>query len=160
MSEKLVIKTFRKTKISFIIFRFFTVYGPYGRPDMFIHKFLNNIKNNKSIKLHNNGLNYRDFTFVEDVVKILHLSIFKNLSNRIFNICRSKPILTNELVKLITNKFTNRLPKIIKTGFVKGEMFKTHGSNKFLLKNFGRFSFTDIKLGIKITIQEFKKNDF
>ena len=52
-AEKLIFKTFKKSKTNFIVFRFFTVYGPFGRPDMFIHKFLNAIKNNKEIKLYN-----------------------------------------------------------------------------------------------------------
>lgn len=160
MSEKLVLKNFKKTKTKFIIFRFFTVYGPYGRPDMFIHKFLNKIKKKESIKLHNFGLNFRDFTFVGDVVKIIHLSVIKKLSNKIFNICRSKPILTNKLVEMIEKKFPNKSSKLIKKGFVKGEMLKTHGSNELLLKNIGRLSFTDIKVGIDITIREFKKNNF
>ena len=159
-SEKLVIKSFTKSKINYIIFRFFTVYGPFGRPDMFIHKFLNKIKKNQLIKLHNDGLNYRDFTFVGDVVKILYLSIIKKINNKIINICRSKPIITNKLVELIIKNYSINLPKIKKTGFVKGEMLKTHGSNKFLKKNFGNIIFTDIKKGISITINSFKKNNF
>ena len=106
------------------------------------------------------GLNFRDFTFVGDVVKIIYLSVIKKLSNKIFNICRSKPILTNKLVEMIEKKFPNKSSKLIKKGFVKGEMLKTHGSNELLLKNIGRLSFTDIKVGIDITIREFKKNNF
>ena len=64
-SEEIVKKIF-KNRIDFIIFRFFTVYGPFGRPDMFIHKLLNSIEKKKIIQLYNAGLNYRDFTFVED----------------------------------------------------------------------------------------------
>ena len=60
-----------------MIFRFFTVYGPLGRPDMFIHKFLNSIKNKNKIFLHNNGLNYRDFTYIDDLIKILILTLKK-----------------------------------------------------------------------------------
>ena len=160
LSEKLVINKFKMTNIKFTIFRFFTVYGPYGRPDMFIHKFLNKIKKKQSIKLHNHGLNYRDFTFVGDVVKIIHFSIIKKLKNNILNICRSKPIITNQLVKMIIKKFPNKFLKIVKTDFVKGEMLKTHGSNRLLQKNIGKISFTDIKIGIDITIKQFKKNKF
>ena len=164
-STKLSGETLAKTILSsqntnLIITRFFTVYGPYGRPDMFIHKFLNKIKKKQSIKLHNHGLNYRDFTFVGDVVKIIHFSIIKKLKNNILNICRSKPIITNQLVKMIIKKFPNKFLKIVKTDFVKGEMLKTHGSNKLLQKNIGKISFTDIKIGIDITIREFKKNKF
>ena len=155
-SEELV-KKFFKGKIDYIIFRFFTVYGPIGRPDMFIHKFLNSIKNNKLIKLYNEGLNFRDFTYVDDVVKILANSILKNMKFDLYNICRSKPILTNQLVKLISTYFKSKAIKIKKISFVKGEMLKTHGSNVKLKKEFGNLKFTDIKTGLKKTIKHFKK---
>ena len=70
--------------------RFFTVYGPYGRPDMFIPKIINKIKNNKTLELYNNGNHFRDFTFVEDVSKIILQIINKfdhNSNYRIFNMC-------------------------------------------------------------------------
>ena len=155
-SEEIVSKTFTKSNINYIIFRFFTIYGPYGRPDMFIHKFLNALKNKKAIKLHNNGLNFRDFTFVNDVVKVLGKSIDKN-NNRIINICRSKPILTNDLVKIILKNYPEKKIKLKKTKFVKGEMYKTHGSNQKLKKYFGKIKFTDLSKGIKNTIKIYKK---
>ena len=48
--------------------RFFTVYGPYGRPDMSLYKFTNNIVNNKKILLYNKGNHERDFTYIEDLI--------------------------------------------------------------------------------------------
>ena len=48
--------------------RFFTVYGPWGRPDMALYKFTENIKNGKPINLHNNGDHIRDFTYIDDIV--------------------------------------------------------------------------------------------
>ena len=155
-SEELV-KNFFKGKIDYVIFRFFTVYGPIGRPDMFIHKFLNSIKSNRLIKLYNGGLNFRDFTYVDDVVKILANSIFKNLKFDLYNICRSKPILTNQLVKHISTYFKSKEIKIKKISFVKGEMLKTHGSNVKLKKEFGNLKFTDIETGLNNTIKHFKK---
>ena len=156
-SEKIVLKFFRKTDTNFIIFRFFTVYGPLGRPDMFVHKFLNSIKKGKTIRLYNYGLNFRDFTFVKDVAKILYLSIKKNLNNKIYNICRSNPIITINLVQMITNLYKVKKIKIEKTKFIKGEMLKTHGCNKKLKKDFGNIKFTDIKIGLKNTIKKYKK---
>lgn len=48
--------------------RFFTVYGPYGRPDMALFKFTKNIIENKSIDVFNHGNHKRDFTFIDDIV--------------------------------------------------------------------------------------------
>ena len=142
------------------MFRFFTVYGPLGRPDMFIHKFLNSMKLNKKILLYNNGLNFRDFTYIDDVVKILKLSSKKMPGNKILNICRSKPIQTLKLVKLITKIYGKKKVKIFNTGFVRGEMLKTHGSNKLLKKNFKKLRFIDISYGLRKTIKFFKVYGF
>ena len=48
--------------------RFFTVYGPWGRPDMALFKFANKISNNEKIQVYNNGNHSRDFTYVDDIV--------------------------------------------------------------------------------------------
>jgi UDP-glucuronate 4-epimerase len=51
------------------MFRFFTVYGPWGRPDMAYFKFVRNIVEGKAIDIYNNGEMWRDFTYVEDLVR-------------------------------------------------------------------------------------------
>jgi UDP-glucuronate 4-epimerase len=62
-------------KIPTTMFRFFTVYGPWGRPDMAYFKFVEAIINNRPIDIYNNGEMYRDFTYVEDLVRGIHLLI-------------------------------------------------------------------------------------
>jgi len=155
--EQIVKKIFNKSDTEYMIYRFFTVYGPLGRPDMFIHKFLNSIKKNKKILLHNNGMNFRDFTYVDDLIKILILTMKKIPTNKVLNICRSKPIKTTYLVNLINKIYGNNINKIVNTGFVKGEMLKTHGSNNMLKKNFKNLKFTNLHLGLKKTIAAYKK---
>ncbi len=55
-------------KIPTTMFRFFTVYGPWGRPDMALFKFVSAILNDKPIDIYNNGDMYRDFTYIDDLV--------------------------------------------------------------------------------------------
>ena len=62
-------------KIPTTIFRFFTVYGPWGRPDMAYFKFVSAILNNKPIEIYNNGNMYRDFTYIDDLVRGIRLLI-------------------------------------------------------------------------------------
>ena len=155
--EEIIKKKFNNSDTEYMIYRFFTVFGPLGRPDMFIHKFLNSIKKNKRILLHNNGMNYRDFTYVDDLVRILILTMKKIPNDKILNICRSKPIKTTHLVNLINKIYGNNRNKIINTGFVKGEMLKTHGSNSLLKKNFVNLKFTDLVFGLKKTVEAYKK---
>jgi UDP-glucuronate 4-epimerase len=57
------------------MFRFFTVYGPWGRPDMALYKFVDAIINNQPIEVYNNGEMYRDFTYVKDLVRGIRLLI-------------------------------------------------------------------------------------
>lgn len=57
------------------MFRFFTVYGPWGRPDMALFKFTKGILNGEPIDIYNNGEMYRDFTYVTDLVRAIRLLI-------------------------------------------------------------------------------------
>ena len=57
------------------MFRFFTVYGPYGRPDMALFKFTKGIKDGTPIDIYNHGEMWRDFTYVEDLVRGIRLLI-------------------------------------------------------------------------------------
>ena len=57
------------------MFRFFTVYGPWGRPDMAYFKFVDAILNDRPIDIYNHGEMYRDFTYVEDLVRGIRLLI-------------------------------------------------------------------------------------
>ena len=57
------------------MFRFFTVYGPWGRPDMALFKFTKGILDGTPIDIYNNGEMYRDFTFVTDLVRGIRLLI-------------------------------------------------------------------------------------
>ena len=82
------------SKMSIIGLRFFTVYGTHGRPDMFIFKYLKSQICDKKFELYNHGKNFRDYTHVDDVVKIIDKLRIKKLRKKfdIFNICSSKPI--------------------------------------------------------------------
>jgi len=57
------------------MFRFFTVYGPWGRPDLSLFKFVRSILEGQPIDVYNHGHMYRDFTYVDDLVRAIHLLI-------------------------------------------------------------------------------------
>jgi len=155
--EKNIRKKFHKSSHSTKIIRPFTVYGPYGRPDMLILKMLTLIKKRKKINIFNHGKHLRDFTYVADVVKIIYqLSNIKNKDIKTFNICASNPIEIKKVVKLfeiLLNKkiMVNNLPKR------RGEMKITYGSNKHLLKFINFKKFKPFKDGLKETINWYKK---
>ena len=55
------------------VFRFFTVYGPWGRPDLALFKFVRAMTKGERIDIYNNGEMYRDFTYIDDLVKSIRL---------------------------------------------------------------------------------------
>tara|TARA_X000000950_G_scaffold129950_1_gene162350 strand:+ start:242 stop:1252 length:1011 start_codon:yes stop_codon:yes gene_type:complete len=136
--------------------RFFTVYGPWGRPDMAIFKFVDAILNDKPIDIYNKGEMYRDFTYVDDVVKGIRLlidvipissenkkilrddSLSKIAPYREVNIGNSNRVklldLTNTIEEVTGKKFIRNYVPI-----QKGDVVSTM-ANSSLLKNLTGFS--------------------
>lgn len=88
--------------------RFFTVYGPWGRPDMAYFKFVDAISNNKSIDVYNHGKMQRDFTYIDDVVegiiRVLHQP--PNLDTttppyKLYNIGNNQPVTLMRFIEVI-----------------------------------------------------------
>ena len=89
--------------------RFFTVYGPRGRPDMAPHKFLDSIMNEKIIQKFGDGKSYRDYTYISDIIEgiIGAINNKKNIKCDIYNLGNSEPITLNTFIK-ICEKITNK----------------------------------------------------
>ena len=79
--------------------RYFTVYGPWGRPDMAMYIFAENISKGKSIPVFNNGNMKRDFTFINDIVSGTKSAIEKNYHCEVFNLGNNK---SENLMEMIT----------------------------------------------------------
>ncbi len=159
MNEKIAEIYNKNFNFNMIGLRLFTVYGPYGRPDMFIPKIIKNIKLNKSINLYNKGKHIRDFTYVEDVSEIIfklyEKIISKKFENEIFNICGGSKISLMKLIHL-AEKITKNKIKIKLKSFQRGDMYKTYGNNNRLIKNINKYKFTFFENGLYKTI----KTDF
>lgn len=125
----------------YIGLRFFTVFGEWGRPDMLILKFLKTAQDKKVFYLNNSGKHWRDFTYIDDVVKNLEKLLTKNFKrNTIINICSSRPIYIKNLIDYLCKKTNFFNIKKIKQNKI--EAIKTHGENKKLknITNFKKFS--------------------
>tara|TARA_B100000287_G_C20581884_1_gene760679 strand:- start:183 stop:1136 length:954 start_codon:yes stop_codon:yes gene_type:complete len=83
--------------------RFFTCYGPWGRPDMAIFIFSKNIINGEPIELYNYGNMERDFTYVDDVIMGIRSSIDNNYDHEIFNLGNNKSENVKSVIKIIEN---------------------------------------------------------
>jgi len=104
-SSKMSMEIFAKTyyqlyNLPNIGLRFFTVYGPRGRPDMAPYKFLNSIKSETKFKKFGDGTTSRDYTYIDDIVDgiIGALENKSNLTSEIFNLGNSTPITLNEFI--------------------------------------------------------------
>ncbi len=144
--------------INAIGLRFFTVYGEWGRPDMFYSKAIESAFKKKKLFINNYGNHSRDFTYIQDVNKILfNLMIMKKkpIHGNVINICSNKPINILKIVKII-EKYSMKV-NLVKRKIQLADVLKTHGSNYRIVKFKLLKKFTDFDQGINNTIQWYKK---
>ena len=160
-SMEVIAYTYSKNfKLPITCLRFFTVYGPFGRPDMSLFKFTDAIKKNKTVELYNYGNHVRDFTFINDSVDMV-LKLIKKPSNKIvpfeiLNLANSKPIKLSHYI-LLLEKILKQKAKLKKIPLQKGDVFKTHGSNLNILKKIGKIKPVKIDEGLRFFVEWYKK---
>ncbi len=88
-------------RLNFTAVRFFTVYGPRGRPDMMAYMVADNIFFGKQVPIYNGGQMHRDWTFVEDIVQGVVAAVDRPLGFEIINLGRGEPVLLADFVHLI-----------------------------------------------------------
>ena len=93
---------------NFTALRFFTVYGPRGRPDMMAYKVLDNIFQGTEVPLYNNGQMHRDWTHVDDIVDGVVAAADRPLGYEIINLGRGQPTLLADFVRLIEEQAGQR----------------------------------------------------
>ena len=161
-------------KLPITMFRFFTVYGPWGRPDMALFKFTKNILLGKPIDVYNKGKMARDFTYISDLVNAIFLLTSKipmevqkrkdiivndSISNvapfRIVNIGNSKPVsllfFINELEKVLGLEAKKNL-----LAMQDGDVYKTHSNVDLLERLIGIQEKTTIRVGITEFVKWYK----
>lgn len=136
--------------------RFFTVYGPYGRPDMAYFSFTNKIVNGETIQIYNNGDLERDFTYIDDIVcaieKLIELPFDQGDENtkpyRLFNIGNNKPV---KLMHFI-NTLETHLGIDAKKEYLpmqKGDVYRTYADISALENRINFKPSTSIEEGLK-----------
>jgi UDP-glucuronate 4-epimerase len=128
--------------------RFFTVYGPYGRPDMACFKFADKIINGETIDIYNQGDMKRDFTYVEDIVDGVVSAIDHPFPYEIFNLARSETVNLMEFIKILEEK----LGETAKKNFMPlqaGDVYETSGDITKARRMLGYNPKTSIAEGVK-----------
>jgi len=146
--------------------RFFTVYGPWGRPDMALFKFTKNILAGEEINVFNNGNHHRDFTYIDDIVD----GILKAFNSppapdinwdsynpvpdssfapfKIYNIGNGKPITLMKYIELI-EKYLNKKAKIKYLPLQPGDVVNTASNITSISANLEYKPLIDVSVGVK-----------
>lgn len=134
--------------------RFFTVYGPYGRPDMAYFKFTNKIMKGEPIQIYNNGDMYRDFTYVDDIVQgIVNLlehppaADFQGAQYKVYNIGNNKPEKLMHFIEVL-ERVLGREAKKEFLPMQAGDVYQTYADVDDLMKDFGFKPETSIEDGL------------
>jgi len=152
--------------IQMVGLRFFTVYGPYGRPDMAIYKFTDKILKGEAIDVYNKGNMYRDFTYVEDIVdgiytalRVLNECVFlndeKNPPHEIYNLGCGNPRKLIDFVRLI-EKECGKKAKINFLPMQPGDVLKTSADIKKARNNLNYWPATELEEGIEEFVKWFR----
>lgn len=104
-TDELIAYTYHNLyNINFTGLRFFTVYGPWGRPDMAYFKFTQAILAGKPIDVHNYGNMKRDFTFIDDIITGVVQALNYPFSHEIMNLGNSNPVSLKYFIKIIEDE--------------------------------------------------------
>ncbi|MDC6389779.1 NAD-dependent epimerase [Maribacter sp. PR1] len=143
--------------------RFFTVYGPWGRPDMAYFLFTDAIIKNKSIKVFNNGHMERDFTYIDDIVKGIVKIIEKGLDNcpqssdlyKVYNIGNNDSVKLMSFIESIEDNLGMKAKKEM-LPMQPGDVIRTWANVDALIEDYNYKPSTPVKLGVKNFITWYK----
>ncbi len=139
--------------------RFFTVYGPWGRPDMAYSLFTKAILEGKPIKVFNNGDLYRDFTYVDDIVegvtKVLNGIPISTPPYKMYNIGNSSPVKLMDFIETIEKTLGEEAKKEFHP-MQAGDVYKTFADVSELQKDFGYSPYTSLEKGIGDFVKWYK----
>ncbi len=147
-------------KMDTVGLRFFTVYGPWGRPDMALFKFTKNIIKGKPIEVFNKGKHERDFTYVDDIVDGIIKIVFskkKKFGSQIFNIGNGKKIKLLKYIQLIEKNLKKKARKKF-LPLQKGDVFKTHSDTRLIKRYYNYNPKTSVNHGVKKFIKWYISN--
>lgn len=143
--------------------RFFTVYGPYGRPDMAYFSFTKAIMEDKPIRVFNNGDMYRDFTYIDDVVSGV-ISLIENspvlatkdVPYRIYNIGNNRPEKLLDFIAVIEKDIGKKAVKEFYP-MQPGDVYQTYADVTDLMEDIGFRPNTTISEGIGRFVEWYKE---
>lgn len=143
--------------------RFFTVYGPWGRPDMAYFSFTKNILSKEVIKIFNHGDLYRDFTYIDDIVegivKVLNgpPSCESGVPYKLYNIGNSSPVKLLDFIETLEQALEQEAIKEFHD-MQPGDVYKTYADVSALKKDFDYSPDTPLPVGINNFVTWYKQH--
>lgn len=140
--------------------RFFTVYGPWGRPDMSPMLFAEAISNSKPIKVFNNGDMERDFTYIDDIVNGLVRIVEKEIGDyrntyEIYNIGNNNTVKLMDFISVLEREFNKKAIKLMMP-MQMGDVKKTWANVDKLIEHYGYKPTTSVELGVEKFVEWYK----
>ncbi len=142
--------------------RFFTVYGPWGRPDMAYSLFSDAILNDRPIKVFNHGEMSRDFTYVDDIVEGLYRILCQprppqqGVASRVYNIGKGQPVRLLKFIKMIEECLGVEAKKEY-LGMQPGDVEKTYADTSALERDYDYRANTTLDQGIPAFVRWYRK---
>ena len=140
------------------IVRYFTVYGPAGRPDMSIFRFIKWIDDGTPIELFGDGTQSRDFTFVDDIARGTMLATEKSVGYEIINLGGGKePITMNQVIVMI-EKMLGKKAIVVNKPFHIADLLETSADIRKAERILGWTPTVSFEEGLKKTVEWYKEN--
>lgn len=137
--------------------RFFTVYGPWGRPDLSLFKFTKNILAGKPIEIYNKGRHTRDFTYIDDIVAGVIAAIDKSYPYEIFNLGRGEPVQLLNFITVIEKELGKKAKRKL-LPMQPGDVEATHADISKARKMLGYAPKTSIEAGTRAFCKWYKQH--
>ena len=155
MAMELFAKTYSQLyDLNLIGLRFFTVYGPRGRPDMAPYKFLSAIKNGTTFQKYGDGTSSRDYTYIDDIVSGV-ISAMENKNNvkcEVYNLGNSSPVTLNEFIALC-EKVSFKKANYVQIENQLGDVPHTYANIEKAKRDLDYEPKTSLETGLTITYQ-------
>ena len=147
--------------------RFFTVYGPWGRPDMAVYSFTKSILSGKPIDVYNYGNMRRDFTYIDDIVEgVIRVNdhppgtqnldvYFGDVPFRVYNMGNHEPVTLEILIETLEKHLNKKAIRNLKE-MQPGDVLETYAEMSDLKKHFGFTPYTPLDVGIERFIAWYK----
>lgn len=145
--------------------RFFTVYGPYGRPDMAYFDFVRKIKANETIRIFNYGDLYRDFTYVDDIIEGICLILKRRdhynqltVPHKIYNIGNHQPQCLMKFISILEQLLGKEAKKEY-LPMQPGDVYQTYADISELTRDFQFHPQTSLETGLAQFVQWYEQYD-